>query len=138
MLKHPLPCLMHSFQCWDEKYRSNLVRPETVVNKYLDQEWLPFYKHPHFRNIHAGILRFLHQLPKRLLMYLATILLIPILSELEFGIKNRSFPSFRQAAVENIWARFYGGIHFHNSCIISNQYGKKVGDLVNTRIKMKK
>ena len=58
-------------------------------------------------------------------------------SELEFGIANRSFSSFRQAAVENNWARFYGGIHFHNSCIISTEYGKKVGDLVNAKLHFK-
>ncbi|MCU0405210.1 MAG: phosphoesterase PA-phosphatase, partial [Chitinophagaceae bacterium] len=26
-------------QCWDEKYRSNYARPETVINKYIDPEW---------------------------------------------------------------------------------------------------
>jgi len=54
---------------------------------------------------------------------------------LEFNIPSRSFPSFRAAAIENNWARFYGGIHYHNSCIISNEYGKKVGDLVADKLK---
>jgi hypothetical protein len=57
---------------------------------------------------------------------------------LEFGIKSRSYASFRGAAIENNWARFYGGIHFHHSCIISNELGKKVGDLVVSKLKMKK
>ena len=59
-------------------------------------------------------------------------------TELEFGIKNRSFKSFRDAALENNWARFYGGLHFHNSCIISTEIGKQVGDLVVDRLHMKK
>jgi hypothetical protein len=59
-------------------------------------------------------------------------------SELEFGIPNRSFTSFRQAALENNWARFYGGIHFHHSCIVSTEYGKKVGALVNEKLDLKK
>ena len=59
-------------------------------------------------------------------------------TELEFGIKSRSFASFREAAIENSWARFYGGIHFHRSCIISNDAGKKIGGLVVERLKMKK
>jgi hypothetical protein len=58
-------------------------------------------------------------------------------SELEFGIKSRSFKSFRDAANENVWARFYGGIHFQNSSIVSNEYGKKVGEAV-AQLKMKK
>ena len=59
-------------------------------------------------------------------------------SELEFGIKSRSFKSFRDAAIENNWARFYGGIHFHNSCIVSTEYGRKVGDFMLSHLKMKK
>ena len=59
-------------------------------------------------------------------------------SELEFGIKNRSFASFRAAAIENNWARFYGGIHFHHSCLVSTEYGTKVGSLVVERINVKK
>ena len=27
--------------CWDEKYRSKLVRPETVINQHIDEDWLP-------------------------------------------------------------------------------------------------
>ncbi len=27
--------------CWDEKYRSILIRPETYINLYMDQDWLP-------------------------------------------------------------------------------------------------
>ena len=51
-------------------------------------------------------------------------------SELEFGIPNRSFSSFRAPSNENNLARFYGGIHFHPSCLVSTEYGKKVGDFV--------
>ena len=125
-------------QCWDEKYRSNLVRPETVVNKYLDQEWLPFLQTPPFPEYTCGHTTVSASAAEALTDVFGDNFAYTDSTELEFGIKNRSFPSFRQAAVENIWARFYGGIHFHNSCIISNQYGKKVGDLVNTRIRMKK
>jgi len=27
--------------CWDEKYRSNLVRPETLINENIDDSWQP-------------------------------------------------------------------------------------------------
>ncbi|MFW1123252.1 hypothetical protein ACEV8Z_24790, partial [Vibrio parahaemolyticus] len=59
-------------------------------------------------------------------------------TEKEFGIANRSFRSFRHAAEENNWARFYGGLHFHNSCIVSTEIGRKVGTLIVDRLKMKK
>ena len=34
--------------CWDEKYRSNYVRPETVINKYIDPNWQPYIQTPPF------------------------------------------------------------------------------------------
>ena len=34
--------------CWDEKYRSNYIRPETAINRYVDQEWRPLYSNSAF------------------------------------------------------------------------------------------
>lgn len=49
--------------CWDEKYRSNAVRPETVINEFIDPDWLPLLQTPHFRSIQAVIVWLhLHQL----------------------------------------------------------------------------
>ena len=51
---------------------------------------------------------------------------------------EHDFSSFRAAAIENNWARFYGGLHFHNSCLTSTEIGKNVGQLVATKLRMKK
>jgi hypothetical protein len=32
--------------CWDEKYRSNVIRPETVINQYIDENWKPALQTP--------------------------------------------------------------------------------------------
>jgi len=125
-------------QCWSEKFRSNLVRPETVINKYIDQEWRPFLQTPPFPEYTCGHTTVSASAAEALTDVFGDNFAYTDSSEMEFGIKNRSFTSFREAAIENIWARFYGGIHFHNSCIISNQYGKLVGDLVVKKLKMKK
>jgi len=125
-------------QCWDEKYRSNVIRPETVINKYIDDEWRPYLQTPPFPEYTCGHSTVSSSAAEILTNIFGDNFNYTDTSELEFGIKNRSFTSFRQAAVENNWARFYGGIHYHNSCIISTEYGKKVGDLVNDRLKMKK
>src|SRR5690606_24105623 len=34
--------------CWKEKFRSNRIRPETAINKYLDPEWRPLLQTPPF------------------------------------------------------------------------------------------
>ena len=125
-------------QCWDEKFRSNVIRPETVINKYIDDEWRPYLQTPPFPEYTCGHSTVSASAAEALTYVFGDNFNYTDTSELEFGIKNRSFTSFRQAAIENNWARFYGGIHYHNSCIVSTEYGKKVGILVNERLKMKK
>jgi hypothetical protein len=34
--------------CWDEKYRSNSIRPVTVINEHFDPAWVPFLQTPPF------------------------------------------------------------------------------------------
>lgn len=125
-------------QCWDEKFRSNTVRPETVINKYIDQEWRPYLQTPPFPEYTCGHSTVSASAAEALTSVFGDNFAYTDTSELEFGIKNRSFKSFRDAAIENNWARFYGGIHFHNSCLVSTEYGKKVGSLVNEKLQMKK
>ncbi len=125
-------------QCWDEKFRSNTIRPESVINKYIDQEWRPYLQTPPFPEYTCGHSTVSSAAAEALTDVFGDHFAYTDTSELEFGIKNRSFKSFRDAAIENNWARFYGGIHFHNSCLVSTEYGRKVGTLVNERLKMKK
>ena len=125
-------------QSWDEKFRSNYARPETVINKYIDPNWMPYLQTPPFPEYTCGHSTVSSASAEALTSVFGDNFAFTDTSELEFGIKNRSFKSFRAAAIENNWARFYGGIHFHNSCIISTEYGAKVGTLVNDRLKMKK
>src|SRR5688500_340904 len=39
---------------WDEKFRSNLIRPETVINRYLDEGWEPLLQTPPFPEYTSG------------------------------------------------------------------------------------
>lgn len=125
-------------QCWDQKYRSNTVRPETVINKYFDPEWQPLLQTPPFPEYTCGHSTGSSAGAEVLTAVFGDNFAYTDTSELEFGIESRSFESFRAAAIENNWARFYGGIHFHHSCIVSTEYGAKVGQLVVARLKLKK
>ncbi|MBS1511285.1 MAG: vanadium-dependent haloperoxidase [Bacteroidetes bacterium] len=132
-------CMFDSFiECWDEKYRSNTIRPETVINKYIDQEWRPYLQTPPFPEYTCGHSTVSSASAEALTKMFGDNFNYTDTSELEFGIANRSFKSFRAAAEENNLARFYGGIHFHPSCIISTEYGKKVGDFIVNKLKMEK
>src|SRR5690606_40318536 len=40
--------------CWDEKYRSVVIRPETYINIYIDPNWLPVLQTPPFPEYTSG------------------------------------------------------------------------------------
>lgn len=131
--------LFDSFiECWYVKYTYNTVRPETVINKYIDPNWRPYLQTPAFPEYTCGHSTISASAAEALTNVFGDNFAYTDSTELEFGIKSRSFKSFRDAALENNWARFYGGIHFHNSCIVSTEVGKKVGQTVADRLKMKK
>lgn len=125
-------------QCWDAKYRFAYVRPETVINTDLDANWRPLLQTPAFPEYTCGHSTTSAASAEALTKVFGDNFKYTDTTESEFGIEPRSFTSFRQAAEENNWARFYGGIHFHNSCIVSTDYGKRVGELVVNRLNMKK
>jgi hypothetical protein len=124
--------------CWDAKYAYNTVRPETVINKYFDINWRPLLQTPAFPEYTCGHSTISSAAAEALSSVYGDHLSYIDSTELEFGIPNRSFKSFRDAAEENNWARFYGGLHYHNSCIVSTEKGKQVGELVVSKLKMKK
>ena len=109
-----------------------------MINKYIDPNWMPYLQTPAFPEYTCGHSTVSSASAEALTSVFGDNFAFTDSSELEFGIRNRSFESFRAAAIENNWARFYGGIHFHNSCIVSTEYGQKVGILVNEKLKMKK
>jgi hypothetical protein len=123
---------------WDEKFRSNLVRPETVINKYYDEDWHPFLQTPPFPEyvsahsvISAAAAEVLTNIFGDNVHYVDS-------SEREFGVPDLSFTSVREAAKEAGISRFYGGIHYRSSCLIGNTQGTELGDLILSRIKMMK
>jgi len=125
-------------QCWHVKYKYNTVRPETVINKYLDMNWRPYLQTPAFPEYTCGHSTISSSAAEALTSVFGDNFAYTDSTELEFGIASRNFSSFRAAAIENNWARFYGGLHFHNSCITSTEIGKNVGQLIVGRLKMKK
>ena len=123
--------------CWDEKYRSIVIRPETYINNYIDQSWMPLLQTPPFPEYTCGHSTCSSAAAEALTSVFGDNFSYTDSTELEFGIANRSYKSFRDAALENNMARFYGGIHYHYSCLAANKCGKEVGNLVVERLKMK-
>jgi membrane-associated phospholipid phosphatase len=122
--------------CWDEKYRSNYVRPETVINKYYNPDWRPYIQTPPFPEYTSGHAVISAAAAEVMTDIFGDNISYTDTSETEFGIPPRSFTSVRNAAVEAGISRVYGGIHYKHSCDIGNAEGKLVGQLVNQRLHM--
>jgi hypothetical protein len=125
-------------QCWNIKYIYNTMRPETVIDKYFDPNWRPHLQTPPFPEYTCGHCTISAASAEALSSVFGDHFAYTDTTELEFGIKSRSFASFRDAALETQKSRFYGGIHYNYCCERSTQMGEKVGALVVERLKMKK
>jgi hypothetical protein len=125
-------------ESWTAKYVYKTARPETIINKFFDKNWRPHLQTPPFPEYTCGHCTISAAAAEALTSVLGDHVAYTDTSELEFGIKNRSYKSFKHAAEENVMARFYGGIHFHNSCVVSHGFGNVVGDSVVKKLVMKK
>ena len=120
---------------WDTKYRTNMIRPETVINKYVDEAWEPLLQTPPFPEYTSG-----HSVISTAAAEVLTDIYGPSFafsdsSEMSYGLTARSFPSFKTAAAEAAISRLYGGIHYRQAIEEGVKQGRKVGELVVARVK---
>lgn len=136
---HASVALFDAFiSCWYVKYKTNYVRPETVINKHIEPDWRPYIQTPPFPEYTSGHAVISAATAEILTANIGDHVAFKDTSESEFGIPDRSFKSFRQAAEEAGISRVYGGIHFTNSCEVGTVQGKKIGQLVVNRLKLKR
>jgi len=123
--------------CWDEKYRSNLIRPETLINEYIDESWKPVLQTPPFPEYTSG---------HSVVSGAAAVALTDIFgedfafdddTELKYGLPVRSFTSFNQAADEAAISRMYGGIHYRKAVEIGVKQGRDLGKFVIDHLEMR-
>ncbi len=122
--------------CWDEKYRSNLVRPQTVINKYIQSDWEPFIQTPPFPSHTSGHATVSAAAAEVMTNWFGDELSFSDTSSLEFGIKARQIVSFRKAAEEAAMSRLYGGIHYRFDNEHGTAAGKKLGEFIVSSIKL--
>ena len=124
--------------CWDEKYRSNLIRPETIINQHLDEKWTPVLQTPPFPEYTSG---------HSVVSGAASIALTDIFgdnfkfdddTEVPYGLPVRSFISFNKAADEAAVSRLYGGIHYRAAIDVGLKQGRDLGKFVINNLEMKK
>tara|TARA_B110000238_G_C16128257_1_gene440282 strand:- start:947 stop:2290 length:1344 start_codon:yes stop_codon:yes gene_type:complete len=123
--------------CWDEKYSTNLIRPETLIHQNIDSDWLPILQTPPFPEYTSG-----HSVVSGAASVVLTTLFGDDFAfdddtELQFGLPVRSFSSFYDASSEAAISRMYGGIHYRAAVDNGLEQGKKLGHFVVQKIRKK-
>ena len=124
--------------CWDEKWRSLVVRPETLINQYIDEQWAPLLQTPPFPEYTSG-----HSVISRAAAVTLTHIYGDDFSfldttEMEYGLPARSFKSFFHASEEAAISRLYGGIHYRMAIDEGVTQGQKVGEFIIQKLKTTK
>ncbi len=124
--------------CWETKYKTNLVRPETYINKYIDEDWAPLLQTPPFPEYTSG-----HSVISNAIATVMTHLYgdnfeYTDTTEGIIGLPSRTFKSFYEASGEACMSRLYGGIHYMPAIANGITQGRQVGAHILDRVKTKK
>ena len=124
--------------CWDEKYRSKLIRPESYINQYIDEDWMPVLQTPPFPEYTSG-----HSVISAASAVTLTELFGDNFSftdstEVEFGLTVRNFKSFIEASEEAAISRMYGGIHYRPAVEEGMKEGREIGKYILQKVKTRK
>jgi len=123
--------------CWDAKYHYSLIRPETYINLYIDNNWKPRLQTPPFPEYTSG---------HSVISTAASNILTRIYgdnqafndtTERAWGWPDRKFKSVNDAANEASMSRLYGGIHFKPAVDEGIRQGNSIANYMFTKLSMK-
>lgn len=123
--------------CWAEKWRTIVIRPETLINQYMDEEWQPLLQTPPFPEYTSG-----HSVISRAAAVALTDFYGPDFyfkdtTEVAYGLPAREFNSFLEASEEAAISRLYGGIHYRMAIENGVAQGEEIGKWVVSRLQIK-
>lgn len=138
VMAHTAIALADGFiSCWDEKYRSNYIRPETAINQLHDPDWKPLLQTPPFPEYTSGHSVISSAASTVLTHHFGDPFSYVDSVEVPYGLPARSYHSFKQAADEAAISRLYGGIHFRPAIENGVEQGRLVGEWVVNHIHFK-
>lgn len=122
--------------CWNLKYKVSSVRPITVINENIDDQWKPMLQTPPFPEYPSGHSTITRAAATVLTKMFGENFAFEDTSDLKYIGMKRNFKSFVQAADEASISRVYGGIHYRFSVDDGVKEGKKVGVQVIKKLKL--
>jgi hypothetical protein len=119
---------------WDEKYKSNRVRPVTVIGQYIAPNWMPFLETPAFPEYVSAHSAISAAAGTVLTHLVGDNIAFTDSTEHQYGFGVRSFSSFKQAYHETNISRVYGGIHYRDGATEGMIMGEKLGNWLLKRL----
>jgi hypothetical protein len=120
--------------CWYVKYSTVRIRPQTAIQRLLEEKWTSFIQSPPFPEYTSGHSTVSSTAAEMLTHLFGDGVAFTDSSELEYNLPVRSFKSFREAALEASVSRVYGGIHYRSGCEGGNVQGKKLAEVILTKL----
>lgn len=121
--------------CWSEKFTSNLLRPETYINRNIDPDWHPFIETPPFPEHTSGHATISAAAATILTKSFGESFGFTDSTEVEFGMQPRTFQSFYEASDQSAMSRFWGGIHYRNGNEGGRLSGREIGAYIWDKVK---
>jgi PAP2 superfamily len=127
--------------CWYNKYKYQLLRPETYIKRYLSPHWQPLHDAPNFPSYPSG-----HSIFGAVSAEVLTKIYGNPYSftdnthkgREEFIGNPRQFNSFHEMAKENAYSRILMGVHFRYDCTEGLKLGTEIGKVIaNLELKKK-
>ncbi|MBL7876074.1 MAG: phosphatase PAP2 family protein, partial [Cyclobacteriaceae bacterium] len=113
-------------------------RPETYINQYINEDWVPVLQTPPFPEYTSGHSVISAASAVTLTNIFGDNFAFTDSTEVEFGLSSRSFNSFIEASEEAAISRMYGGIHYLPACQIGVAEGKEIGAFILKKVKTRK
>lgn len=120
--------------CWYVKYSTTRIRPQTAIQRLIEEQWVSFIQTPPFPEYTSGHSTVSSAAAEVLTSLFGDNQAFTDSSELEYNLPIRSFKSYRHAAEEASISRVYGGIHYRSGCENGNKQGKAVAAVILKRI----
>lgn len=98
--------------CWHEKFKTDLVRPITYIQEYIDVTWRPVIQTPPFPEYTSGHSAISASAAGVLNSVFGNNYSFSDNTNELFNAGTRTYNSFDEAAWEVSLSRFYGGIHY--------------------------
>ena len=111
---------------WEQQYATFLMRPETYIQRYIDEDWQPLQQTPNSPGYPSTTAAISASAAQILSSHLGTMDFVDVYGIVNGRAVRRTYTTFEGAAYESAIAQIYGGIHFRTGIEAGLRQGKCV------------